>query len=478
MKKLSIISFLYMLHFFNQDFLFSQDPFLEIRPYSPPSFEQYPASQYVDHHHPYSNETDNIFLRFDGFEFNDNVIYPDCLSGSSCYDGHAGVDYFMPYETPILAPAGGYVLWASFSDPADPCPGGITPNGDQGTIIIAHGNDYFTVYLHMVPPLSVSVGDNVETGDTLGFAGNSGCAISTHLHFEIRKGNWFFDTVEPYAVDPFGWWHTSLDPIESFRGNRSEWLWVSDELIDDGDNGFQRFQGPEWNYLSTGFNNDSWSAPSVSNQEESRHYAMWVPFLEDSGEYNIEMFIPEGVEASTEAIYEISVKNSNGVSSRTNVTVDQNINPGSFETIATLGLPTGSRSAVVLRDIVGESSEGSSVVFDAIRFSPNFTTSTFEDHNGGAQKSNALVKSVFPNPFNSSTIINYEITIGGNIVINIVDALGRRVYNKQIFYSEPGKHYFIWNGKTELGKELPSGVYLISFTSNEAFSAKKVLYLK
>ena len=467
-----------MLHFFNQDFLFSQDPFLEIRPYSPPSFEQYPASQYVDHHHPYSNETDNIFLRFDGFEFNDNVIYPDCLSGSSCYDGHAGVDYFMPYETPILAPAGGYVLWASFSDPADPCPGGITPNGDQGTIIIAHGNDYFTVYLHMVPPLSVSVGDNVETGDTLGFAGNSGCAISTHLHFEIRKGNWFFDTVEPYAVDPFGWWHTSLDPIESFRGNRSEWLWVSDELIDDGDNGFQRFQGPEWNYLSTGFNNDSWSAPSVSNQEESRHYAMWVPFLEDSGEYNIEMFIPEGVEASTEAIYEISVKNSNGVSSRTNVTVDQNINPGSFETIATLGLPTGSRSAVVLRDIVGESSEGSSVVFDAIRFSPNFTTSTFEDHNGGAQKSNALVKSVFPNPFNSSTIINYEITIGGNIVINIVDALGRRVYNKQIFYSEPGKHYFIWNGKTELGKELPSGVYLISFTSNEAFSAKKVLYLK
>ena len=172
------------------------------------------------------------------------------------------------------------------------------------------------------------------------------------------------------------------------------------------------------------------------------------------------------------------MKNSNGVSSRTSVTVDQNINPGSFETIATLGLPTGSRSAVVLRDIVGESSEGSSVVFDAIRFSPNFTTSTLEDHNGGAPKSNALVKSVFPNPFNSSTIINYEITIGGNIVINIVDALGRRVYNKQIFYSEPGKHYFIWNGKTELGKELPSGVYLISFTSNEAFSAKKVLYLK
>ena len=475
MKKLSIISFLHLLRFFDLGFLFAQEPFLEIRPYSPPSFEQYPAAQYVDHHHPYSNEADNIFLRFDGFEFNDGVIYPDCLSGSSCYDGHAGVDYFMPYETPILAPAGGYVLWASFSDPADPCPGGISPNGDQGTIIIAHGNDYFTVYLHMAPPLSVSVGDNVETGDTLGFAGNSGCAINTHLHFEIRKGNWFFDTVEPYAVDPFGWWHTSLDPIESFRGNRSEWLWVSDELIDDGDNGFQRFQGPEWSYLNTGFNNDSWSAPPVENQQDSRHYAIWVPFLEDSGEYNIEMFIPDGVEASTEAIYEISVKNSNGMSSRTNVTVDQNINPGSFETIATLDLPAGSRSAVVLRDIVGESSEGSNVVFDAIRFTPNFTTSILESRRN---INPTMIRSISPNPFNSSTIINYETANEGMVAVNIVDVLGQNVYSTQLYNKAPGMHSHVWSGENNLGEALPSGVYVVLLSTQESFSSKKMLYLK
>ena len=477
MKNLSIISYLF-LYLYSAVFLFSQDPFLEIRPFAHPSFEQYPASQYVDHHHPYSNQTDNLFLRFDGREFSDDVIYPSCLSGSSCYDGHAGVDYFMPYGTPLLAPASGYVLWASFSEAADPCPGGITPNGEQGTIIIAHGNDYFTVYLHMSPPLNVAVGQNVETGDTLGFAGNSGCAINTHLHFEIRKGNWFFDTVEPYAVDPFGWWHTSFDPIENFRGNRSEWLWISNDLIDDGDNGFQRFQGPDWSYLNTGFNNDSWSAPAANDMGESRHYAIWVPFLEDTGEYNIDIYIPEDIEVSTEAIYEIRVKSSDGTSTKTDIVVDQSLNQGSFQTISTLSLPAGSQSSIVLRDVVGESSEGSRVVFDAIRFSLNITTSTLEEPNSGDQKSNALVKSVFPNPFNSITIISYEATIGGNIIINIVDALGRIVYNEQIFYSEPGKHSFIWNGKTELGKELPSGVYLISFNSNEAFSAEKVLYLK
>ena len=212
--------------------------------------------------------------------------------------------------------------------------------------------------------------------------------------------------------------------------------------------------------------------------EESRHYAIWVPFLEDSGEYNIDIYIPEGIEVSTEAIYEIRVKSSGGTSTKTDIVVDQSLNQGSFQTISTLSLPAGSQSSIVLRDVVGESSEGSRVVFDAIRFSPNITTSTLEEPNSRDQKSNALVKSVFPNPFNSIAIINYETTIGGNIIINIVDALGRIVYNEQIFYSEPGKHSFIWNGKTELGKELPSGVYLISFNSNEAFSAEKVLYLK
>ena len=120
---------------------FAQEPFLEIRPYIAPSYEQYPAAQHVDHHHPYSNGADSLFLRFDGIQFTDDVIFPECISGSSCYDGHAGIDYYMPFDTPILAPANGYVLWASFSAPADPCPGGIDNNGAQGTLIIAHGND-------------------------------------------------------------------------------------------------------------------------------------------------------------------------------------------------------------------------------------------------------------------------------------------------------------------------------------------------
>ena len=219
MKKLSIESLVNLIFILNSGFLIAQVQFLERRPYETPNFEQYPSSACVDHHHPYTNVVDNLFLRFDGYEFNNNIISGDCQNGTSCYDGHPGTDYFMPFSTPILAPAGGYVLWASFSPAADPCPGGIESNGDQGTIIIAHGNDYFTVYLHMTSPLEVEVGQTVDTGDTLGYAGDTGCATSTHLHFEVRKGNWFFDSIEPYVVDPFGWWGNLADPFEEFRGN-------------------------------------------------------------------------------------------------------------------------------------------------------------------------------------------------------------------------------------------------------------------
>ena len=459
--------------------LLSQEPFLEIRPYTPPSFEQYSVSHNIDHHYPQTNQIDDLFLRFDGMEFTENLLYPDCLSGLSCYDGHAGVDYYMPFYNPILAPADGYVLWASFSPPADPCPGGITPNGDQGTIIIAHGNSYYTVYLHMADPLTVSVGDNVTTGDTLGFNGNTGCAINAHLHFEVRKDHWFFDSNEPYTVDPFGWWHNNADPIEEFRNNRSEWLWVSDLSVDDGDNGFQRFQGPEWTYLNSGFNNDCWVAPSVNNFSDSRHYAIWVPYLENAGEYNIEIFIPNGVDAATEAIYELYIKNEDGTSLQTDFVVNQRSNPDNFTVFTTAELPSGSNCSIILRDVVNPSSTGLNVVFDAIRFTPTFSSISSEKFD--ADHINArkiIIESVFPNPFNSSTTIRYNIKEKGQVNISIFNSSGKRiryVYNNN---QTSGTYHFNWDGKSQSGYSLSSGLYFFSIESNGESTVKKLVYLK
>tara|TARA_B110000438_G_C15805292_1_gene647021 strand:- start:81 stop:1520 length:1440 start_codon:yes stop_codon:yes gene_type:complete len=458
--------------------LFAQGPFLEIKPFVVPSFEQYPVSQQIDHQYPTSNITDNFFLRFDGFQFEGDVIYPDCLPGSSCYDGHSGIDFHMPFDTPILAPASGYVLWASFTDPADPCPGGIEPNGDQGTIILAHGNNYFSVYLHMNPPLNVSVGDNVITGDTLGFNGNSGCAIDAHLHFEIRKGNWFFDTNDSWAVDPYGWWGDSIDPIENLRENISEWLWVSSLLVDDGDNGFQRYQGPEWSYLDFGYDDDSWSAPATTNSDESRHFSIWVPYLDNAGEYEIEAFIPDGFNATNGAIYEIIIKDSNNINTKLEFVVDQTLNPGMFNSIATLNLPSGSNCSIILRDIVSESSSGANIYFDAIRFSGTDMTRIIKDNVDNLIQNDLLVLPAYPNPFNPNTSIKYEIKTLSDVFIKIYDSRGIMVSSYIENNRQKGLHTFNWMAKSSEGNILPSGLYFVALSAGNEIHISKVVLIK
>ena len=465
--------------FFGIYFLYGQTPFLEIRPYAKPDFVQYDLKNHVDHHYPTANITDGNFRRFDGVNLTDDLMFPNCDQGSACYDGHAGVDYYMPAGTPILAPADGYVIWSAFSPGADPCPGGISPNGDTGIIILAHpGTDHFSCYLHLEPPLNVAVTETVTTGDTLGFAGNTGCAQTPHLHFEIRKDSYFFDEQLSYAVDPFGWWGTDIDPIESLRGNRSDWLWKSSWVVDDNDNGFQRYYGPAWDRMAVGYQGDSWIAPSVTNVSLSRHYAIWVPELEEDGEYDIGVYIPSGLNAATEAIYEIYVKNESGASEKTLVTYDQTSNTDNFSTIATLDLPAGANCSVILRDNVGSGSSGNFVVFDAVRFTSAGTVDIDESDLVHPLESFINIKKIYPNPFNPQVTVEYEIQSSDKVSIFVMNLKGQRIKTiKQIFKSK-GRHSVSWNGNNDYGVKVSSGLYFLSINAGNSIKTAKILLLE
>ena len=465
--------------FFGIYFLSGQIPFLEIRPYAKPDFVQYDLKNHVDHHYPTANITDGNFRRFDGANLTDDLMFPNCDQGSACYDGHAGVDYYMPAGTPILAPADGYVIWSAFSPGADPCPGGISPNGNTGIIILAHpGTDHFTCYLHLEPPLNVAVGETVVTGDTLGYAGNTGCAQTPHLHFEIRKDSYFFDEQLSYAVDPFGWWGTDSDPIESLRGNRSEWLWKSSWVVDDNDNGFQRYYGPVWDRMAIGYQGDSWIAPSTENALQSRHYAIWVPELEESGEYNIDVYIPSGLDAVTEAVYEIYVKNESGTNEKTLVTYDQTSNTDNFSTIATLALPSGANCSVILRDHVGNGSAGSFVVFDAVRFTSAGTVGTDESSQVIPLKSIIDIRKTYPNPFNPQVTVEYEIRASGQVGIHIRDLKGKHIKTINKIFQTKGRYDVNWRGDNDYGEKVPSGLYFLSIKAGNTIKTAKILLLE
>lgn len=86
---------------------------------------------------------------------------------------HEGLDIANVPGTPIRAPAGGVVTFASVK------------SGYGETVIINHGYGLETVYGH-TEKILVRVGQRVRRGDTIALLGNTGRSTGPHVHYEVR----------------------------------------------------------------------------------------------------------------------------------------------------------------------------------------------------------------------------------------------------------------------------------------------------
>lgn len=59
----------------------------------------------------------------------------------------------------------------------------------SGTIILSHGDGFFTMYTHMSRAVSTDVGHAYAAGETLGYAGDRGAPGVPHLHFTAFTAN-------------------------------------------------------------------------------------------------------------------------------------------------------------------------------------------------------------------------------------------------------------------------------------------------
>jgi hypothetical protein len=69
----------------------------------------------------------------------------------------------------------------------------------------------------------------------------------------------------------------------------------------------------------------------------------------------------------------------------------------------------------------------------------------------------------FPNPFNPSTNINYELPRLSRVEISIFNMLGQQVKNLKISSQNGGVHKMTWDGTNSLGNRIPSGIYVVHF---------------
>ena len=91
---------------------------------------------------------------------------------------------------------------------------------------------------------------------------------------------------------------------------------------------------------------------------------------------------------------------------------------------------------------------------------------------------NVALLSAYPNPFNESTQIVYQISETVPVKIVLYDLLGRRVRTLVDRPLNAGINEIQWNGKDESGHPLSSGIYLCQLLAGNKFQTIKVLMAK
>jgi murein DD-endopeptidase MepM/ murein hydrolase activator NlpD len=99
------------------------------------------------------------------------------IPGASTF--HNGVDIGSSCGTPIWATRAGTVTIASFKYSTS----GNMVSIDHGSIA---GNNYVSMYMHMISTPPVRVGQHVEAGQLIGYTGSTGASSGCHIHFQIN----------------------------------------------------------------------------------------------------------------------------------------------------------------------------------------------------------------------------------------------------------------------------------------------------
>ena len=80
---------------------------------------------------------------------------------------------------------------------------------------------------------------------------------------------------------------------------------------------------------------------------------------------------------------------------------------------------------------------------------------------------------IYPNPFNTVTVINYAVPDQCQITISLYNMLGRKVDRLYIASQVPGYHSIVWDANS-----YASGVYFVKMIAGEYVNTQKLMLIK
>lgn len=116
---------------------------------------------------------------------------------------------------------------------------------------------------------------------------------------------------------------------------------------------------------------------------------------------------------------------------------------------------------------------------DEIKFlynNPDGTTDVVDVHTN-LPKEYAIEN--YPNPFNPTTKIDYQIMNSSDVTLRVVNSLGqivRMLVDNE--FKDAGQHEVFWDGKDSSGRNMGSNIYYVTLTAGPVFESKKIVLLR
>jgi len=113
----------------------------------------------------------------------------------------------------------------------------------------------------------------------------------------------------------------------------------------------------------------------------------------------------------------------------------------------------------------------------AVRFTTT-APDTYVSNDDSVQSPVISLAQNFPNPFNPSTTISFELKRPSPASLSIYNMKGQLVRNLVNTDLNAGKHSFVWNGTNDNGQAVASGLYLYRLHADGYRAERKMLLMK
>jgi hypothetical protein len=100
-----------------------------------------------------------------------------------------------------------------------------------------------------------------------------------------------------------------------------------------------------------------------------------------------------------------------------------------------------------------------------------------DEHAGETGEAQSLLRN-YPNPFNPTTEVVFQVPVGGNVKIRVFDMLGREVRTLADGWFDAGMHSITWDATDNASRSVVSGVYFAQMLTGEGVQIHRMTLMR